>query len=316
MTLVTSLLLALGVTLSGHFLVSSLAYERRMHMQAQVLAHTADSPYQQHMYLVSLICQWLHDHLGLTLLHTFTLMFGLGYLLLFLGVWQWLRQLYRQPGAILIGLFALAAYAGMLMPYAFDHPADVFGAAFISLTLAAAMRGSTWGILASSLVAGFFWSKQVLLAPILLVHETTDGRWRRGLAIGAILFVVAAVGPVYYRWLLGYHPVVAGGILTPLEWIRSMPKSVLYHLGFALPPLLSLFFLKRRLHPIVRTGSLLYPEMIVAYAAVGLFIYELRSFWPVVPVFVALLAAWGESGEEDGGMANGSESVEAGEGLE
>lgn len=44
----------------------------------------------------------------------------------------------------------------------------------------------------------------------------------------------------------------------------------------------------------VRTAVWLYPLMIAAYAAAGFFIYELRSFWPVAPAFVVLLAAWGD----------------------
>ena len=310
-SLACALSLALGVTLAGHFLVSSLALERRLFMHRTVLAREALAPYQHDMYLVALICQWLQDHAGLTPLHSFTLVFAAGYLLLFVSLWFCLTSLYRQPAAVLLGLFALAAYACILMPYAFDHPADPFGAAFVALTLAGAVGRSPAGMLVAAVGAGFFWSKHALVAPIVLLYEGRRGRWLPGAVRAALVVSAALLGPACYR--LPPTAIVAGGILTPLEWVRSMPLAALYHLGFALPPLLSLL-LRERLHPMVRSAAWLYPLMIVTYAAAGLFIHELRSFWPVVPVFAVLVAAWGEGVAvvgESGPALDGPEAPDA-----
>lgn len=308
-SLACALSLALGVTLAGHFLVSSLALERRLFMHRTVLAREALAPYQHDMYLVSLICQWLQDHAGLTPLHSFTLVFAAGYLLLFLSLWFCLTRLYRQPGAVLLGLFALAVYACILMPYAFDHPADPFGAAFVALTLAGAVGRSPAGMLLASVAAGFFWSKHALVAPIVLLYEGRRGRWLRGAVRAALVASAALIGPACYR--LPPTEIVAGGILTPLEWVRGIPLAALYHLGFALPPLLSLLLLRARLHPMVRSAAWLYPLMIVTYAVAGFFIHELRSFWPVVPVFAVLVAAWGEGATVGGAPGPGCAGQEA-----
>ena len=304
--LVTALSLSLGVSIISIYLVSSPHLDKRVHMHQRVLDGDAHMPYQYDMYLVSKVCQWLQDHAGVTPFRSFALVFGASYVLLFLSTWAYLSQLYRQPASVLIGLFALATYAFLLMPLAYDHPADPFGAALIALALAATARRSPAGILLASLAGGFLWSKHVLVAPIVLLYEGVQARWGRGIGLAALVVAAALIGPLCYR--LPLNAVTPEGILTPLEWLRFIPRTAAIHMGFALPPLLSLYLLRSRLDRVVKAGAVLYPLMIALYAAAGFFIYELRSFWPVVPVFVALLAAWGEDanyGNEKLGPADG-----------
>ena len=291
-TLATAFALSVGVSLVSDLFVSTLTLGHRLNTHRMVVDRQAPLPYQYDMYLVSTVCQWLQDHAGMSLVLSFSLVFSVGYLLLFLTLWACLSRLYRRVASVLIGLLALAVYACLMMPSAGDHAADPFGAALIALTLAAVVRGSPAGVLAASLAGGFLWSKHVVVAPIVLLYEVRRGRWGRGLALAALVVLAALFGPLCYR--LPVNPVVSAGVLTPWEWIQSIPHALTVHVGFALPPLLSLLLLGRRLHLMVRTAAWLYPLMIAAYAVAGFFIYELRSFWPVVPAFVALLAAWGD----------------------
>jgi hypothetical protein len=292
LTLFVALLLSYGVSHANRVLVTGPRFEARLEMHQEVLDGEAYMPYQFHMYLVAHLSQWIHDYVGLTLVNAFYGLFLVGYTLLFLSLWALLLLLYRKTTAILLGLFALAFYALLLLHQSYDHPADPFGAAILALTLAAALRGSVVGIALTSVAGGFFWSKQVILAPVIWLYEGLQARWGRAFALALVIGAASYVGQLVYQ--LPSNPIVPKGILAPADWLATLPRAAQAHLGFALLPLLSLLLLRSRLHPILKAATLIYPLMLAAYALHGFFIYELRSFWPVVPVFACLIGAWGE----------------------
>lgn len=285
--------LSLAVARFNKTLVMVNYLEDRVEMHQMVLEGEAFMPYQFHMYLVANVSEWMQDHAGFTALASFDLIYRVGYAVLFLSLWALLATLYRRTSSIVLGLFVLAFYSCLLTPLSFHHPADPFGAALIALTLAAMARGSVVGVALASLAAGFLWSKQVLLAPIVLLYEGLQKRWGRGVALGAVVVAAASVGSLVYQ--LPDSPVVPEGVLMPAEYIDTLPRALKAHVGFAVPPLLSLLLLRRRLPLTSSLGAIIYPLMLGAYAVHGFFLYELRSFWPVVPAFVCLVAAWGET---------------------
>jgi len=289
-TLLVALSLSYGVARTNRHLITGPHFEDRLEVHTSVLARDAFMPYQFHMYLMAHVCQWVHDHVGLTLVNSFYAMYLIGYAVLFVSLWALLLVLYRRTAAILFGLFALMAYALLLLPLSYHHPADPFGAALVALTLLAAMRGSIAGMAFASLAGGFFWSKQILLAPVVLIYEGLRSRWGRGLAIAALIGGLSFIGQLVYH--LPPNPTVPEGALPFLDWLRVLPRAALAHIAFAVPPLLSLWLLRDRLHPIVKAAAATYPMMLAVYSVNGFFMYEMRSFWPVVPPFVCLIAAW------------------------
>jgi hypothetical protein len=295
----TAVAAALSITLAGHFLVSSLAYERRLYMQHEVLTNRAYLPYQYSMYTVAQVCDFLARVTGRMPLHAFTAVFGFSYLLLFVSLTWLLLRIYRRPGPVVLGIWATAAYAAFLMPYAFDHPSDVLGAALLVLSLCGLQAQSPVLMVASCAAAGFFWPKHVLMAPVAFVHYARAGNWRSGVVVAVLAGLAAGVGWSYLRFILGPHPVVPDGIFSPHAWLAALPRGVLYQAGFAAPALMAYGAFRKRLKPLVCSAALLYPLMLMVYTVQRYPLSELRSFWIVVPAFVLLLAAWASDGSGD-----------------
>jgi hypothetical protein len=192
----------------------------------------------------------------------------------------------------MIGIWATAAYACMLLAHGSDHPSDVLGVTCLVLSLCALKADNPALLLAASAASGIFWVKQLLIAPVVLLHYLRRGKTARGLLLGSLTLALGAVGWLYLWRLLGPNYPIA--VLTRAEWIAALPRGLICHVGFAGPPLMAYFAFRRRLDPLVRTSLTIYPLIMAAYGAQSFYLYELRSFWAVVPVFVLLLAAWAD----------------------
>ncbi|MFW5867421.1 MAG: hypothetical protein ACOCX2_06365, partial [Armatimonadota bacterium] len=175
-TALVALALSYGV---AHAYISTIAgryVEFRITMQQEVLDREAFMPNQFHVYLIANVTRWLQD-VGLTPATSFNVITHLGYAAVFISLWALLSVLHRRTASVLIGLFALGMYALLLLPCSFGHPADQFGAAVIALTMLAAMRGSIFGLALASVAGGFLWSKQILMAPVVVLYEGLQSRW-------------------------------------------------------------------------------------------------------------------------------------------
>jgi hypothetical protein len=294
--LLIAISLSLGVARLNKNLSGAPRLADRLAMHQMVLDEEAYMPYQFHMYLAAHVSEWLQDRAGLSALASFDWMYRVGYTALFLSIWAMLATVYRRTVTIILGLFALAWFSALLIPCSYHHPTDPFGAALIALTLAATVRGSVAGVGLGSFAAGFLWSKQILVAPVIFLYEGLQARWGRGVALGALVAAAASVGSLVYG--LPDNPITPEGVRSADTYLTAVPWAVKAHVGFAVPALLSLWVLRSRLPLIAKTAAIIYPLMLGIYALHGMFLYELRSFWPVVPVFVCLIAAWGEGAFE------------------
>jgi len=294
---VLCLCLALCLTLANWQVVTNqnvVGHQDRAEMHREVLANRADLPYQYHMYLIAHATQWLHDALGVPLRGAFIAMFGLVYLFALVSSWYWLAQLWKGPAPIVLGLLAVAAYGGVMLGCSDHHPSDPFGAGLLALTLAWAAQGN-WGRgVGAALIAGFFWTKGVLVGPAIALYGGLSGSWRRGWGWALAVTAAAAVGPAIYRLALGPHPLVEEGTLASREWIAALPKAAVLHLGLAGPVLCTLALNWGKIPAVLRAAMAIYPAQVCAYAVAGQFLYEPRSFWALVPVFAAVLGVWGE----------------------
>ena len=257
-----------------------------------VLRNEASKPAQYHGYPFAHAAEFLKDRLHVNLRAAYTAIFLVGYLAVLLASWYWFARMRYDAPAIMIGLSAIAAYAGPLMwSVAVYHPSDLYGAALYALALGAMTDRRIGSLLLISLAAGFVWQKHVTIAPVLFLHFGMRRQWRLALVLGIAAPLLAWVGPSYYTAKLGVHPMIAGGILSPAAWLRSMPKSIAYQLAFGGPPLVALALCWKDVHPAVRAAMVTYPTILLLYAAQRLFWFEMRSFWITVPVFGAVLAS-------------------------
>ena len=198
---------------------------------------------------------------------------------------------YRVCGTT-IGLSAIAAYAGILMwSVALYHPSDLYGTALFALALGAATRRRIGWVLAVSLAAGFVWAKHIIIGPVLLLYFGMRREWRLALALGVSAPALAWVGQCVYGATLGPHPIIPGGVLTPEQWLRSLPKSLVYQFAFAGPPLMALTLRWPDVPVALRAAVVAYPTILLLYALQGLFWYGMRSFWVVVPILGAALGS-------------------------
>lgn len=277
----------------------------RITLHNAVLRNQADTPYQQHMFVLSQAAALAESQLGIPLAWAFIAIQGIGYLFGLLAVWYFVRGLGVGPGACAAAVMTWTAYAGLLLQYSAVQPADSFAAGFMAMALGLAARDRIPGLLGTSLVAGVFSLKQVLIAPALAVAYAAQRRWNR-ILIAATAGLLAAAGMVVFRIWLGpkHHP----GVVTAEQWLSDLPKAVLYHVGFAAVPLLALVQLRGRVHSAVLAALIVYPLLIASYTAQGMFIYELRSFWVAVPAFAAVVAVWVDAGGNGVSAARASDA--------
>lgn len=271
-------------------------HDHRMRLHHMVLAGQAGTPYQQHMFVLAAMAQSATDRLGLPLELVFLVQQGAGYLALLALAWLWLEELGLTIAGRLLGLVTVAFYAAALLHCSADHPADAYAACAMIASLIEARRGSTAGVVITCAVGGFVSAKHVLVAPALGFWAYTTARpdrWRLAfVAAGA-----AMVGPLVWAAVFGFP--AQPGVQSLAVWVSWIPRSLVHHFAFCAAPLSTLALRFKRVDPLVRSAVLIYPIQIALYASHQMYTAELRSFWPVVPVFAALLASWADGEERE-----------------
>jgi hypothetical protein len=280
--------------------------QKRLELHDEVLANRAITPYQQHMFVISHVAQWMHDHLGMKMAVAFEIIHGLSYLFVLLATWFLLSSQDFSPRGVRTGLLAVVAYAGILLQYSAVQPADGFAAGLFAINLAVAASNWSGSTVAVAALAGFFSLKHVLIGPVLAIHYALQQRWQM-LLIAGTACAAATVGPICYHLVLGSRP--NEGVVPVAEWLYVLAKATIYHFAFAAAPLVCLWQQRFRVGSILLAGVAFYPMLIGAYLLQLKFIYELRSFWMVVPVFAALLAGWDREVPESAKVAAVSEQA-------
>lgn len=283
--------LAAGLTGTNATLVGKPRMADRLLMHNQVLANQAYAPYETDSFLVAHLIQWLSELTGVSLGGLFNRTWGLAYLFALGGCAYWFWALFRAPGRVVVGLLSVALYAGLMLQFSFHHTQDPFAAGLFALCLGLMVQGKLPALLLASLAAGFLWDKHVLLGPVLFAFLAWQGQWRRGLLWAVFVTLAAAVGPAVYRLALGPHDMTPAGYLTAVGGLlHTLPITAGTHLVLLGLPLLGAFAARGKVPPALWCAALVYPAMIVVYLALGLFLFEARSFWIVVPAFAAFTA--------------------------
>jgi hypothetical protein len=279
----------------------------------KVVHNEAYMPSQFHAYPFAHAAKAMSTGLGLDLRSAYTTVFLVGYIALLLASWFWFNQIGYDVRGTTIGLTVIAGYAGVLMwSVALEHPSDIYGTALFALALGAASAGRIGWVMAISLAAGFIWSKHVIIGPVLFVFYGMRKEWRAAFVVAISATSLAWIGQWVYTAALGRHAIIPGGVLAPSAWMRSLPKSLIYQFAFAAPPILLAAFQWPRVPRIVRAALVGYPTILLLYASQGLFWYEMRSFWIVVPVFGAEFALLADpSGDQTSEMKTRGSQPEA-----
>jgi hypothetical protein len=263
----------------------------RMRLHEQVLANEAPDPYQYKLWLISLGTEELHLRTGKDISWVFCANTLLSLLFLVLAHHLWLRSLVRGPAALVGGL-ALGALANILFLTYFHHAYEFWGVGLFCLLLRGIQRDWRWPLLAFLfLITGLFWTKHAALAFLWGLRRLTRGQPFWGsVARGLVLLVCALAAPIVIRLHLGAaREHVDGDTLLHLqEW----GKVLWFQLPYVLPFLLILLMRWKVVPVWVRLLWLYLPILIAAYLFQNYILHEVRSFWPLAPVFTATLACW------------------------
>lgn len=265
--------------------------DRAATLHAQVLANEAGDPYQYKLWIISHGLEAARKATGWSLADTFRLNTLLALLLLLGCHYAWLRT-YVSPFSALAGCLLLAALSGTLFRTYYHHPYEFWGIAGYCLLLRATARDTDWRWLAvGSLLLGVMWEKHALLAPLWGLWTLQRGRpFVPNLLRGLALLGCALAVPLFVRWHLGTDRVSIDGDvpLTLQKW-----DAVAWFQGpYILPFLLILLLSWRAVPHWVRWLWLYLPVLAAAYALKHFNLHEVRSFWPLAPVFTATAACW------------------------
>jgi hypothetical protein len=203
----------------------------------------------------------------------------------------------------LLGIAWISATSPLMFQRHYYHPSDFYGTALMFLILMAArnVRFVLLGVLC--LASGFLWEKAFFVPLIffLCIRHQTDlktaiVRTSPALAATVLYFLI-------WRWAFP----AAERISPYADWgqfFNTLPDAGLQWLLWTAPIFLVLIDSLRSHDGIERLWSywLLYvPILIGVIAVVRGHLGELRSFWILQPVFVAVLASWADRKNKGGG---------------
>lgn len=265
--------------------------ERAATLHAHVLENTAGDPYQYKLWIISHGLEQFRQATGWTLGDTFRLNTLLALLLLLGCHHAWLR-VYVSPFAALAGGLLLAALCGTLFRTYYHHPYEFWGIAGYCLLLRAVARDVDWRWIAlGSLVLGVVWEKHALLAVLWGLWTLHRRRpFASNLLRGLVMLACALAVPLLVRWHLGTDRVAIDGDvpLAAQKW-----DAVAWFQGpYILPFLLILLLAWKTVPHWVRWLWLYLPVLGAAYAIKHFNLHEVRSFWPLAPVFTATASCW------------------------
>ena len=265
--------------------------ERAATLHADVLANKAGDPYQYKLYFVSHALETFREATGWELADVFRLNTLLALLLLVWCHHLWLRT-YVSPLSALGGGLLLAAMAGTLFRTYFHHPYEFWGVAGYCILLRGIAMDADWRRLSlGCLILGFVWEKHALLAPLWGLWTLQRKRpFLPSVGRGLVMFACALAVPLLVRWYLGDNRVEIDGDV-PLSAQKWM--TVAWYQGPYVLPFLFVLLLSWRTTPYwVRWLWLYLPVLAAAYAASHFNLHEVRSLWPLAPVFTVTAACW------------------------
>lgn len=264
--------------------------DRRFALHTQVLAHTAPLPYQEHMFLISHAIEALHEH-GFPRDRGVTLFSGLGYFTALASTWALLEAFGASVGQLLLALAWVGLSAALAFPLSLDHPADPIGAGLFALGIALIQAGRPRSYVALALTAGFLWRKHVVLGPIVFLYALLTRA--PGTAATAVAGSLAAlVGPAVYHATISAHSTIPGVFQGGEKTVQAVWIGLYFHLPFVAPALFTIVMERRRVPPLIALAALAYPIQLGLYLVQNFNFYELRSFWPSIPVFAVIVSSW------------------------
>ncbi|MDJ0522554.1 MAG: hypothetical protein QNJ90_10850 [Planctomycetota bacterium] len=263
----------------------------KIRLHEQVLANEAPDPYQYKLWPITHAMQWAHETSGQGLGNVFYANTLLSLVLLVLAHHRWLRT-WTGTGPALVGGLALGALANVLFLTYVHHPYEFWGIAGFCLLLRAVERDAPWWALTLlCLGMGVVWEKHALVPGLWGLLQLARGRaflpslWR-----GLVMLAAALAVPLLIRWHLGTERAHVDG-MTYLH-VQEWDKVLWFQLPYLLPFLAILLLRFRALPGWVRLLWLYGPVLVAAYISQHFVLHEVRSFWPLVPVFTATLACW------------------------
>ena len=263
----------------------------RLRLHEQVLTNEAPDPYQYKLWLISHAAESLRAPTGRDVAWLFCANTLLSLLFLMAMHQWWLRALVSPPAALVGGL-VLGALANVLFLTYFHHAYEFWGVGLFCILLRGMCKDWDWRLLALlMLVTGLFWTKHAALAFLWGLLQLTRGRpfWSN-VARGLVLLVCALAIPVAIRVHLGGDRAHVDG--DTLLHLQEWSKVLWFQLPYVLPFLLVLLLRGRVVPTWVRLCWLYLPILVAAYLSQRFIVHEVRSFWPLAPVFTATIACW------------------------
>jgi len=263
----------------------------KIRLHEQVLENQAPDPYQYKLWAITHVMEATSRWTGMSRGNVFYVNTCLSLLLLVLLHHAWLRSLVHTPAALVGGL-ALGALANVLFLTYAHHPYEFWGVALFCLLLRQIERDQAWWKLALlCLVTGLVWEKHALLPVLWGLLQLRRGRpFVPALGRGLVMLAAALAVPILTRVLLGTDRPHIDGMTTLAiqEWDNVLWFQVPY-----VAPFLAILLLRGRVLPRwVRLLWLYLPILVLAYVSQHFVLHEVRSFWPLAPIFTATLACW------------------------
>ena len=265
--------------------------ERAAALHAQVLANEAGDPYQYKLWLISHVLDAAQRATDRPLDDVLRINTLLALLFLLACHHRWLRT-WVSPWEALGGGLLLAALSGTLFRTYYHHPYEFWGVAGTCLLLRAFAQDRDWRLLAvGCLLVGLVWEKHALLVPLwgLWTLQRRRAFWP-AVGRGVIMLACALAVPLAVRCALGTDRVAIDGDvpLAAQKW-----DAVAWFQGPYVVPFLLVLLLSWRTTPVwVRWLWLSLPLWVLAYGALHFNLHEVRSFWPLAPVFTATVVCW------------------------
>jgi len=271
-------------------------------LHRQVLAGTAQSPYQYQMYFIERPLEWLfrlapaRDAAGFARLYQWS--YGLGLALFLILLFRLCRRLVPPAAATLAVLYFIA----ILPIFWYDnyyHPSDPWGAALAVVLIGRILDRRHWrALLLPLLASSLLWEKALLIPIALFLGQWLAGERRpfrvirNGLVTGLLCFCAVA-GQLYSRWLCR----ASVGSWDGVDLSTNLGQIPLYLAGMLVvfgPSLAGFVRHFRQIPPPLRALAWQIPLFIPIYLAMGGVLAEMRGLLVLVPALwpaLALLAA-------------------------
>ncbi len=274
----------------------------QLELHRQVLAGTAQSPYQYQMYFIERPLETLFRLLprqdAPSFARLYQAVYGLG-LLVFLVLLFRLCLRFGPPAAAAMAVLYLVALLPLFWYDNYYHPSDPWGAALAVILIARILDRRPWtALLIPLLASSLLWEKAVLLPVCLFIGGFLEGERKlpqllRSGAVTALLCLAAVAGQLYTRWISRGSV----GTWDGVSLATNLAAIPLYLAGMAVvfgPALTGLGRHFRQIPPPLRVLALQIPLFIPIYLVMGGVLAELRgvlilvpALWPALTLLVS-----------------------------